>query len=637
MFFEACSDGIHHTRATDPCDPGVVSVTNTRLDRHLLLGCYFPRSIDLEGVGSLARGLAATMVEAGWHVRVILPAATNWTVTGTEASFVRPGLPGMRDYERVLRRFSADADVTLIAANNPAMVPAAGAGARPDSTFYLFLSPLNSLGVIREMGLCRQALVHAVGKNRLIARLHTWSGKRCIVGSHYQALQLRDLGAGEIHEFPVVGLSRRTPVPDREESRRRMGWPAGPIVGYLGHFSPAKGVDSLVQAFTHVSPEYRLALAHSGKGTLSRQAAQQLENLRRQGRLLEHGVVDAAVFLAACDLVALPYVTSSVFHLPQVMLESFASSTPVVSTRVGGVPEIVEAENLGLIVPPHDPAALAEALGRLLADPQSTLRMGRRARRLFEEKLCTEAFLERFEKLVRSPGPTSRLKRDAWAVQAGTETYVSKMGSYALARDAKIVGDMVGPGPGRLLDIPCGTGRNFNLTRNKGYTVVGADFSPTMLRVARGYGGVPLVRADAFAPPFAREIFDTILMPRLLFHYANPESILAGLLPTLKPGGRMVFDTLNTCSTRWLASMMMQPFRDAARRNFYEPPRAFARKLASLGLEVTRCESAYVLPTRLYRFLPGPLVRLVHATERLVPRRFRVLTFWQVRRRPSTS
>jgi glycosyltransferase involved in cell wall biosynthesis/SAM-dependent methyltransferase len=634
---EVCPDRIQYTKATDRFDPGVVSVTSTRLARHFLLGCYFPRSIDLEGVGSLARGLAATMVEAGWHVRVILPAGTNWSVAGTEASFVRPGLPGMRDYERAIRHLSTDADVILIAANNPAMVPASSASARPDSTFYLFLSPLNSLGVIREMGLCRQALVHAVGKNWLIARLHAWSGKRCIVGSHYQALQLRNLGAGEIHEFPVVGLSRTTPVPDREESRRRMGWSAGPIVGYLGHFSPAKGVESLVQAFGHVSPEYRLALAHSGKGALSRQAVRQLEDLRQQRRLLEHGEVDASVFLAACNLVALPYLTSSIFHLPQVMLESFASSTPVVSTRVGGIPEIVEAENLGLIVPPHDPVALAEALGRLLADPQSTFRMGQRARRLFEERLCTEAFLERFQGLIHSPGPTSRLKRDAWAVQAGTETYVRKMGSYALARDAKVVGDMIGRGPGRLLDIPCGTGRNFNLTRGQGYHVVGADFSPTMLRVARGYGGVPLVRADAFAPPFAREIFDTILMPRLLFHYANPESIIAGLLPTLKPGGRMVFDTLNTFSTRWLASMILQSFRDTARRNYYENPRGFAQKLASLGLEVTRCESAYVLPTRLYRFLPGPFVRLVHAAERLIPKRFRVLTFWQVSRRLSIS
>jgi glycosyltransferase involved in cell wall biosynthesis len=612
-------------------------MSSTRLPRNLLLGCYFPRSIDLEGIGSLARGLVATMVEAGWHVRVILPAGTNWTVAGTEASFVRPGLPGMRDYERAIRRLSADADVTLIAANNPAMVPAAGAGARPDSTFYLFLSPLNSLGVIREMGLCRQALVHAVGKNRLIARLHTWSGKRCIVGSHYQAVQLRDLGAGEVHEFPVVGLSRRTPVPDREESRRRMGWPAGPIVGYLGHFSPAKGVEHLVQAFGQVAPAYRLALAHSGKGRLSRQAVHQLDDLRRQGRLLEHGVVDAPVFLAACDLVALPYVTSSIFHLPQVMLESFASSTPVVSTRVGGIAEIVEAENLGLVVPPHDPAALAEALRRLLTEPQTTLRMGHNARRIFEERLCTEAFLERFQRLIHSPGPTSRLKRDAWAVQAGTETYVRKMGSYALARDAQIVGNLIGRGPGRLLDIPCGTGRNFDLTQGQGYRIVGADFSPTMLRVARGYGGVPLVRADAFAPPFARETFDTILMPRLLFHYANPESIIAGLLPTLKPGGRMVFDTLNTFSTRWLASLILRPFRDTALRTFFESPRGFAQKLAGLGLEVTRCESAYVLPTRLYRFLPGPFVRLVHATERLVPKRYRVLTFWQVKRPPSLS
>jgi SAM-dependent methyltransferase len=434
----------------------------------------------------------------------------------------------------------------------------------------------------------------------------------------------------------VVGISRADSVPDREESRRRMGWPPGPVVGYLGHFSPAKGVGKLVQAFRQVSPEVRLALAHSGKGQLTRETMQQLAALRQQGRLLEHGVVEASLFLAACNVVALPYVTSSVFHLPQVMLESFASSTPVVTTGVGGVAEIVEAENLGLVVRPRAPTALAEAISHLLRDPETALSMGRKARRLFEERLCTEAFLEGFEKVMRSPGPAARRKRDAWAVQAGTETYVREMGSYALARDAQAFTDAIGRGPGRLLDIPCGTGRNFDLARGQGYTIIGADFSPTMLRVARKYEAVPLVRADAFAPPFDRDTFDVILMPRLLFHYANPESIIAGLLPSLKPGGRMVFDTLNTFSTRWLAGLIAQPFRDPARRTFFESPHGFTQKLADLGLEVTRCRSAYLLPTRLYRFLPPPLVSLIHALESLVPKRFRVLTYWQVNR-PSSN
>jgi len=91
------------------------------------------------------------MIREGWYVRVIVPAGTSWTVAGAEASFFRPGLLGMLDYDRAIRRLSHDVDAVLIVANNPAMVQGTSASARPDKTFFMFLSPLNSLNVIREM------------------------------------------------------------------------------------------------------------------------------------------------------------------------------------------------------------------------------------------------------------------------------------------------------------------------------------------------------------------------------------------------------------------------------------------------------------------------------------------------------
>lgn len=224
-------------------------------------------------------------------------------------------------------------------------------------------------------------------------------------------------------------------------------------------------------------------------------------------------------------------------------------------------------------------------------------------------------------------------KREAWARRPGTETYVKEMGAYALRRDDSVVRRMLGPGPGRLLDLPCGTGRFFEVEKDLGFQVTGADYSPTMLAVAEKHSGIELVKADVFNPPFPPAVFDVILTLRLLFHYENPERILSSLLPSLKPGGRMIFDTLNAFSLRWAASKVLDPLRgDPARKLYFERPSVMAEKIRGLGLDVIERESAYIFPTRLYRYFPRPLWAVSDAVEAVTPSGLRVLTYWNVRR-----
>src|SRR5213078_2566083 len=70
--------------------------------------------------------------------------------------------------------------------------------------------------------------------------------------------------------------------------------------------------------------------------------------------------------LSCCDIGVL---TSRSEGLPNAVLEYLAAGLPVVATAVGGVPEIIENEVHGLLVPPENPAALSTALLRLLEDP----------------------------------------------------------------------------------------------------------------------------------------------------------------------------------------------------------------------------------------------------------------------------
>jgi glycosyltransferase involved in cell wall biosynthesis len=81
---------------------------------------------------------------------------------------------------------------------------------------------------------------------------------------------------------------------------------------------------------------------------------------------------------ADLDLVVL---TSANEGLPVSLIEAMASARPVVATRVGGVPDLVEHGAAGLLVPPGNPRALAEAMVTLLADPERRREMGQAGRK----------------------------------------------------------------------------------------------------------------------------------------------------------------------------------------------------------------------------------------------------------------
>jgi glycosyltransferase involved in cell wall biosynthesis len=82
---------------------------------------------------------------------------------------------------------------------------------------------------------------------------------------------------------------------------------------------------------------------------------------------------DPERLMAAADVVVFP---STVPHSALPVIEAGAMAKPVVASRLGGVEELVEDGVTGILVPPGDPAALADALARMLADPALAGRMG---------------------------------------------------------------------------------------------------------------------------------------------------------------------------------------------------------------------------------------------------------------------
>ncbi len=107
--------------------------------------------------------------------------------------------------------------------------------------------------------------------------------------------------------------------------------------------------------------------------------------------------------------------------------------------------------------------------------------------------------------------------------------------------------EMLGKGTGRVLDMGCGAGEFFEDLRKAGFSVVGADFSSEMTRLAAAAGGgaAPVVRADALHPPFAPHSFRALIAVGLVEYLSGDEGALAEMARILAPGGKAVVTLRN--------------------------------------------------------------------------------------------
>ena len=160
--------------------------------------------------------------------------------------------------------------------------------------------------------------------------------------------------------------------------RAELGIPEhAPVVGNVANFKAAKDHPTLLQAAARVRervPEVRFLLI--GQGPLEPETRRLAADLGLDGTVVFTGFrTDAHRLLAALDVFTL---SSTYEGLPIALIEAMALGRPAVVTRVGGVPEVLHDGAQGLLVPPRDPAALADGLLRLLGDPGPAGPDGRR-------------------------------------------------------------------------------------------------------------------------------------------------------------------------------------------------------------------------------------------------------------------
>lgn len=189
--------------------------------------------------------------------------------------------------------------------------------------------------------------------------------------------------------------------------RGSLGIPAGaPVIGSLGRLTAMKGFGHLVRALPAIlerSPDAYCVIG--GDGDLREELASEAAALGLSERVLLPGHVawqDTPDLYALCDVVVVPSVMAENGNkdgLPSVLLEAMASATPVVASRIAGIPDVVVDGENGYLVPPGDERALADRICALLGDPNLAVTLGRRAQETMREQYDWQRPANRFSEL----------------------------------------------------------------------------------------------------------------------------------------------------------------------------------------------------------------------------------------------
>jgi N-acetyl-alpha-D-glucosaminyl L-malate synthase BshA len=196
-----------------------------------------------------------------------------------------------------------------------------------------------------------------------------------------------------IPNFLDCSIYRRQEVP--ADLRRRYVGDAQKLVIHVSNFRPVKRIEAVLRIFAQIAKQVDARLLLVGDGP-------DLATAYRLGRELG---VSALVELVGAQEAVIPLLSvADLFLLPSAQesfglaaLEAMACGVPVVASRVGGLPEVIEHGVTGFLHPPEDEGAMAESGIALLTDPARSRRIAAAARRTVTDRFCSERVVPMYE------------------------------------------------------------------------------------------------------------------------------------------------------------------------------------------------------------------------------------------------
>jgi L-malate glycosyltransferase len=197
-----------------------------------------------------------------------------------------------------------------------------------------------------------------------------------------------------IHNF----FAPRRPRRSREEMRRELGVGDEVLILHSSNLRPVKRIDVLLEACARIRPRNAFKLVILA-GEDFAPFASDVYRLGLEGRVIVvERVHDIEDYLQAADL---GLVTSETESFCLSILEAMCFACPSVATEVGGIPEVIENEVTGILVPFGDPGVLARAVEGLVEDPARRIALGRAAQSRARERFSPDVIVPRYEALYR--------------------------------------------------------------------------------------------------------------------------------------------------------------------------------------------------------------------------------------------
>ncbi|MBC7130338.1 glycosyltransferase family 4 protein, partial [Candidatus Bathyarchaeota archaeon] len=338
---------------------------------------------------------------SGYEAAKVAEDIRTFFVKASELPLIDP-LLFYRSSHRLLERLRTSYPVDIVHTNLP-LIPSF---AVPNNLGKALVSTVHSTWD-GEANAIKHEAFNRLNMNEKIVRLFTWVLKqfehhllkrsdRIIAVSEYTKREI--LKNYEIPEWKIkvifngVDLERFKPVEGwlKAKLKRELGFSEKELlVLYVGRLYSRKGLPTLISAMPSVVKKAgNVRFIISGKGFRD-------EERRLKDYVKKFGVEEKVVFLGyypdeklpslyrAADIFAFPSIYE---NMPFAVLEALASGLPVVTTKVGGIPEIIDDGRNGFLVEPFNSSKLADRLLYLVENPAVASEMGMAGRRTVEEK-----------------------------------------------------------------------------------------------------------------------------------------------------------------------------------------------------------------------------------------------------------
>ncbi len=169
------------------------------------------------------------------------------------------------------------------------------------------------------------------------------------------------------------------------------------IVGAISELHKIKGLDVLLSAWHKFSKRYNSRLVIIGEGEEREDLEAQAEALGIKDSVMFKGYMEnARVLLSGFDIFTMPSISEA---LPYALLEAGFAGLPVIATEVGGIPEIVESGESGILIPPEDPESLFSSLILLGESAELRKRLGKELKTYTQNNFSKKKMFEETFKL----------------------------------------------------------------------------------------------------------------------------------------------------------------------------------------------------------------------------------------------